>query len=164
MIEAHEADRLADMIANGTGRGWSDDAVKLLADEIRTWADPGAAYVAATDIARTWVEEWRPPLGIIIKRYSEEAAKAARAQAHLRAEERPQCDGTGWIDSPIGMVPCRRCNPYLRDLYDDPPRWEQWLSGTSTADLHDQVAVIDRKMAGTSGMPVPCKPDDRHRP
>jgi hypothetical protein len=162
MIPVEEAERLADLIANGTGRGWSDDAVKLLADEIHGWGDPGAAYAAATDIARTWAEEWRPPLGVIVKRYQEEAAKYARATAHANAEERPQCDGTGWVESPIGMVPCKRCNPHLRDLYDDAPRWEQWLTGTSTADLHDDVAIIDRKMTGT--MPPPCKPDTIHRP
>ena len=164
MIDALKADRLADMIANGTGRGWTDDAVKLLADEIQTWENSGAAYVVAMDFVRTWTEEWRPTMGQIWARYNEEAAKATHAEAHLRAEERPQCDGTGWVKIRIGMVPCKRCNPYLRDLYDDPPLWERYLNGEKVSDLHSQVTVVDKKMVGTTGMPPTCKPDTVHTP
>jgi len=164
MISAEEALRLADMIANATGGGWNDDAVNQLADQIAGWDDPGAAYAAADGIARTWTKEWRPSFGVIHGAYNEEAAKARRAEAHVRAVERPQCDGTGWNSSPIGMVPCKRCNPYLRDVYDDAPLWERFMNGEKLSELHDQVTVADRKMVGASGMPSACKPDLVHGP
>jgi hypothetical protein len=156
-IELGEAVRLANLIADGTGRGWTDEGRKVLTEEICRWKDPGAAYAAADEIAHSYADDWRPSIGKIRQRYLEAESRAAAREAMHAAAERAACDGTGFTAG----VPCKRCKPHLRELYrEDEPEggemWVRWRNGVSLDIL--SPGIRDRVL------PQPCKPDDRHDP
>ena len=142
--------------------GVSDDAVKLLADEIRTGADPGR---------RTSRRRTSPGRGSRNgdRRWGSSSSGTARKRRRLPSSGTSQSGGTtqrGTLDrQPDRDGAVQAVQPVPAAISTTTRRAGAWLSrACRPPDLHDQVAVIDRKMAGT-GIPDPCsEPDDRHRP
>lgn len=162
-------------IVTGATSGWDDAATTLLIREVTSWDDEKAAFAAADAVAHGWVESYRPSLGFICETY-ERAAALNRERLALTARGVGRgCDGSGWIvlnrrsaGETDDTVPCRRCNPYLADIYDDVEKWRRYLDGVPLHLLHDDVEVRTIRgkevMRGGHGTPPRCQIETHHDP
>jgi hypothetical protein len=158
-----KASELSEQIIAAFG-GYSSEAAIQLGDEITTWGNVEAAEAAVYSLTHTWENDWRPTLPQIIRAYTDELDIRTRRERTIHGVPGRGCDGTGWNDG----VPCVRCNPYLRQTYNDPDKWARYLEGVPLHMLHEDVKLVHQRgrdvMTITNGMPIPCKVDTFHDP
>ncbi len=158
-MNVDDAARLIEHLEATTGGGWTPEKINAFIDEVRTWDDSAAAERAVSKLARTWMQTWSPPLGVLEQAYSDERA-ATRART-LKAGR--GCDGSGWI--PAGMresgndqySPCPVCNPALTAVYRDPDMTARYLAGTPLHRLSDEVMQQNGVMHWEFDMPAACR-------
>lgn len=89
-------------------------------------------------------------------------SRAAGLRHEAIAASSSHCSGDGWIRTDDDrQMPCGRCNPYLRAVYNDRDKWHQYLNGTPLTSLGVGVEKVGGKLIAES-MPSPCKIDDTH--
>lgn len=167
-------------------------AVGLLIGGVSMWPEAAtdgfvAAFVKHVDNAEALMEVceqiafgWKdraghPTTGEVLAAYRAHPDVTAEremrtAEALARTVSTTHCKGSGWVDviedGVSRMKPCRRCHPYLADLFEDPERWTRWRNGVQTFELHEAVTAGGRGSEMKTEVPMPgsCKVDTRHDP
>jgi len=152
------------------GAGWDDVTVNVWIEKFQNLTGPHtyeAGLAAARRIGDEWTSTFAPPLGHAVEVFRAEQAAQVRMHAPALRPAGAQCDGSGWNHDRDGhMVPCRRCNPALSDIYADPDKLTRWRSGVSAADLG---VGVDRGRNGTlhyadGFTPLKCESAWEHEP
>jgi hypothetical protein len=79
-MDEQRATDLSGRLVNLTA-GWSDEAALELTRELMTWRDWRLAEIAIDNVAHSWVERSRPPLGVIVRAYNEAVDAQRRRDA-----------------------------------------------------------------------------------
>lgn len=86
-------------------------------------------------------------------------AREAGARTEYVASTSGWCNGNGWIEQDEGgSIPCGRCNPVLRMVFNDRRKWAQYLNGTP---LHLLGVGVEKKhgmLVWDAQMPERCRP------
>lgn len=94
------------------------------------------------------------------------SSMAGSRMEELRQLTSAACDGSGWItrDRPEGgheAFPCGRCNPYLREVFNDRTKWRRWLAGTPLSALGVGVELTHGRLVSDRPMPESCGQETR---
>jgi hypothetical protein len=143
--------------------GWSDSTVEEYVAQLEPLTDPNALLRATHSIARAWTEMRRPPIATILESYDRECLLASNAIEPSRVH----CDGSGWVpEEGEGLVPCRRCQPALARVWDDPDKLDRFRRGTAIQHLDVGVEAVHDRLRYTDGHrppvchPFPDRPED----
>jgi hypothetical protein len=128
--------------------GWSDSTVEEYVAQLEPLTDPNALLRATHSIARAWTEMRRPPIATILESYDRECLLASNAIEPSRVH----CDGSGWVpEEGEGLVPCRRCQPALARVWDDPDKLDRFRRGTAIQHLDVGVEAVHDRLRYTDG-------------
>lgn len=83
--------------------------------------------------------------------------RQANAEQSYVASTTGHCNGNGWIDGDDGVVPCGRCNPVLRTVFNDRRKWRRYLNGESLSSLGVGVEKVSGRLVSDVIMPESCK-------
>lgn len=120
---------------------WSGQSPDEQAVTTNQWVDimtaAGMAIRDLRDAIGVWSSseggEWFPaPMDLL--RLAARAKKTDSARRPAPGSN-VHCDGSGWVTTSDGRMPCPRCSPELAEVYADPARFALWRKGTNLSEV-----------------------------
>lgn len=100
-----------------------------------------------------------------LARQVQRASAATNRHEAIAAMSSP-CDGSGFVTRfdddgrSVDAVPCGRCNPVLREVFNDRTKWRKYLTGVGLDKLNVGVTMVHGRLTSDRPMPDACRSTD----